>query len=180
MNTILFTTSPMTFDDSLHDHRPIHQKYHKALRNRRVLDFLLPKVHQLSPTVPDRFHIKRKHRADPRVGFLVRIKSGRTGEFSSVESIPTPCKDASKYSFEYDTTHYELYILYLFFRFTGFGISLAISSSRRLRQCGGQSSRCDRSSTTLWRNVVPESGQRNWSHCSELARGMGPQPGRVG
>lgn len=33
MNTILFTTSPMTFDDSLHDHRPIHQKYHKALKS---------------------------------------------------------------------------------------------------------------------------------------------------
>lgn len=112
--------------------------------------------------------------------FQVRIKSGRTGEFSSVESVPTPCEDASKYSFEYDTTRYESYILYLFLRFIGFGISLAISSSRHLRQCGGQSSRCDRSFATFWRDVVPESGQRNWSHCSELARGMGPQSGRVG
>lgn len=166
----------MTFDDSLHDHRPIHQKYHKALRNR------LPVTQ--SPLVitnrPRSFPYQAEASSRSTGGvFQVRIKSGRTGEFSSVESIPTPCKDASKYSFEYDT-RYELYILYLFFRFTGFGISLAISSSRRLRQCGGQSSRCDRSSTTLWRNVVPESGQRNWSHCSELARGMGPQPGRVG
>lgn len=93
---IIYNPTLVTFDDSLHDHHPIYQKYHAAWTFEQISTSCYPKSTNLSPTVPDRFHIERKHRAGGVS--QVRIKPGRTGEFSSVESVPTSCEHSLIFS----------------------------------------------------------------------------------
>lgn len=147
---------------------------------RANLDFLLPKVHQLITNCPRSFPYRAE--ASSGWGFSGAYKA-RENRWIFVSGIGSNILRALfNILTNDDTIRHESYILHpLFLRsFTGFGIGLAVSTSRRLRQRGGQPSRRDRSPPTLRRVVVPESGQRDRNHCGELARGMGPEPGRIG